>query len=130
MKNLKAIRTSKGISQAELSRRTGIRRQNLCDFEKGRTGGTIETALKIAKALNVGLDELCGEEITTQPKTNIEQPKTNIEKIKSLNIRKMAEFLCEGIFCPYEICIQRKETKLQCSCKNCIMKWLQLEVAQ
>ena len=121
MKNLKAIRKSKGISQAELGRKTGICRQNICEYEKGRSGGTIESALRIAKALNVSLDELCGEEIT------IQAPKTNVEKIKACNIAEMSELLNEGMFCPHNICIQRITT-FRGSCVRCIMNWLQGEI--
>ena len=122
MKNLKAIRTSKGISQAELGRRTGICRQNICEYEKGRSSGTVDTALKIAKALNVSLDELCGEKIT------IQAPKTNIEKIKTYNIKDMTEFLNRNMFCPFRTCIQRNESGAQYSCKDCIGRWLQSEI--
>ena len=121
MKNLKAIRTSKGISQAELSRMTGIGRERLSDCENGRAGATIKTALRIAKALNVSLDELVDGEIT------IQEPKTNIERFKAYNIKEMAEFLNDRAFCPHRICIQRT-SNFQGSCKACIMKWLQSEI--
>ena len=124
MKNLKAIRTSKGISQAELGRKTGICRQNICEYEKGRSGGTIESALRIAKALNVSLDELCGEEIT------IQAPKTNIEKLKTYNVKEMGEFLNRRMFCPFRTCIRNGESGVQYSCKDCIMIWLQSEIKQ
>lgn len=50
-----------GLSQGELSRRTGIPTTRLSEFENGvRTDMTLSTALKLARALGMSLDALAG----------------------------------------------------------------------
>ena len=50
-----------GLSQGELSRRTGIHTTRLSEFENGvRTDMTLSTALKLARALGMSLDALAG----------------------------------------------------------------------
>ena len=42
-----------GISQKELAEKVGISQSFLCDIEQGRSKPSIDTALKIAEALNI-----------------------------------------------------------------------------
>ena len=50
-----------GMSQLELARLTGMPQARLSEFEHGvRTEMTVSTALKIARALGVGIDYLAG----------------------------------------------------------------------
>ena len=42
-----------GISQKELADKIGISQSFLCDIEQGRSKPSIDTALKIAEALNI-----------------------------------------------------------------------------
>jgi DNA-binding XRE family transcriptional regulator len=49
---IESIRKCDEISQAELARRIGVSKQNLCDLEKGRKTASIERAVKFAHALN------------------------------------------------------------------------------
>ena len=50
---IKDRREQLGISQKELASRCEIAQSTLCDIEKGRSKPSIDTALKIAKALDV-----------------------------------------------------------------------------
>ena len=58
--NLRNIRLNRGLSVPELSRESGVPIRTIEDLEK-RNDGRISTALKLAKALNVTMDELCKE---------------------------------------------------------------------
>jgi transcriptional regulator with XRE-family HTH domain len=50
-----------GMSQLDLARLTGMPQARLSEFEHGvRTEMTVSTALKIARALGVGIDYLAG----------------------------------------------------------------------
>jgi len=50
---------SRGISQSELSEKSGVSRSIINGLETGRTSVTkTDTLLKIARALNVTVDEL------------------------------------------------------------------------
>ena len=50
---IKDKREQLGISQKELASRCEIAQSTLCDIEQGRSKASIDTALKIAKALDV-----------------------------------------------------------------------------
>ena len=54
---IKAIRMSKGRTQAQLSEMTGIQRSNLSRLENGKTNPNIETLSKIAIALDTTMAE-------------------------------------------------------------------------
>jgi transcriptional regulator with XRE-family HTH domain len=57
--NVKEIRMAKGLSVAALAALTGIHRRTLEDIEK-RGDCMASNAVKLASALGVTLDELCG----------------------------------------------------------------------
>ncbi|HSA59267.1 MAG TPA: helix-turn-helix transcriptional regulator [bacterium] len=54
-------RAARGLSQKELSERTGIARSNLIDLELGRRDCTVGTLLKLAKALGTTPGQLLDE---------------------------------------------------------------------
>lgn len=51
-------RLKQGITQAELAELVGIARVSILSIEKGRHIPTIETALRLQRALQVSLEEL------------------------------------------------------------------------
>lgn len=51
--NIKERREQLGISQKELAEKVRISQSFLCDIEQGRSKPSIDTALKIAEALNI-----------------------------------------------------------------------------
>ena len=55
-----AFRKQQGLSQGIISQRTGIDPSYLSRLEKGRVHPTVRTALRIAEALRVSLDEILG----------------------------------------------------------------------
>lgn len=57
-KNLKRIRTEKGITQGDIVRTLGISRSFVSNIENGKTNPTLSTISNIAKALSVSTDEL------------------------------------------------------------------------
>jgi predicted transcriptional regulator len=58
--NLKAIRLERGLSVPALVSLSGVSRRTIQEIEK-RDACTVETAIKLADALGVTLDELCRE---------------------------------------------------------------------
>lgn len=58
---LKEIRTQKKISVPKLVEMTGISRRTIQDIEK-RNDCLVSNAKKLAKALDVTLDELCADD--------------------------------------------------------------------
>ena len=61
MKNLRKIRERQGLFQWQLGEKRGISQVAISAIET-RESCSIEMACKLADALNVSLDELCGRE--------------------------------------------------------------------
>ncbi|GAA4860218.1 XRE family transcriptional regulator [Kitasatospora terrestris] len=56
--NLKRVRTRKGLSLSELSRRSGIGKATLSQLESGTGNPTIETVFSLARELDVPISDL------------------------------------------------------------------------
>jgi putative transcriptional regulator len=56
--SLKEIRMKLGITQAELAELVGVARVSIISIEKGHFIPTIETALRIGKALDVPIEQI------------------------------------------------------------------------
>jgi len=56
--NLKRIRIEKGISQVDIAQSLNVSRGFISNIENGKTNPTLLTITSIAKALNVGIDEM------------------------------------------------------------------------
>ena len=57
-KNLKRIRTAKGISQGEIGRILDVDKVFVSNIENGKTNPTLATIAKLAKAVGVSVGEL------------------------------------------------------------------------
>ena len=57
-KNLRRIRTEKGMSQGDICRALNLDRAHICNIENGKQNPTLDTIAKIAKALGVKSDQL------------------------------------------------------------------------
>ncbi len=60
-KQLQRVREEKGVSQAKLAKAAGIPVGTLRNLEQGRRVPRLDTAIKLAEALGVSLDELTTE---------------------------------------------------------------------
>ena len=65
MLRIEEIRKRAGITQAELSRRIEVSQGFVSDMENGKAVPSLDTLVRIAKALNCTLDEL----VITEPET-------------------------------------------------------------
>ena len=59
--NIRVFRKKKGFTQAELSKEAELSRNTIVNFETGRRDPRIKDLRKIAKALNVSVEELISE---------------------------------------------------------------------
>jgi transcriptional regulator with XRE-family HTH domain len=58
-KNLRKMREAKGLSQEKLARMSDVANNTIIKIESGKNQNpTLDTLKKIAKALDIGLDEL------------------------------------------------------------------------
>jgi len=56
--NMKKIRTEKGMSQGDICRELGLDRAYISNVENGKQNLTISTMEKVAKVLEVGVNQL------------------------------------------------------------------------
>jgi len=104
--NLRAIRERRGLSQAELWRRSGVAQPSISEIETGHRGAQIRTLTKLADALGVPVAELFREEtppkVPPPPKTPLtDEPEsefdarfgaTDLESAEALREKVGAEF--------------------------------------
>ncbi|OHA00494.1 MAG: DNA-binding protein [Candidatus Sungbacteria bacterium RIFCSPHIGHO2_02_FULL_47_11] len=57
-KNMKRIRTKKGMSQGDIARALEVDRGYISNIENGKKNPTLATVARIANALDVSADEL------------------------------------------------------------------------
>ncbi|MFR6472101.1 MAG: helix-turn-helix domain-containing protein [Turicibacter sanguinis] len=62
MSKIKKILIEKGIKQGELAKLVGVSAQTISDFINGKHDVASRTLYKIAKVLNVSMEELIEEE--------------------------------------------------------------------
>lgn len=55
---LREVRESKGMTQSELSKLSGVHRVNISKYEAGKSMFTLPVAERLAAALGVTVDEL------------------------------------------------------------------------
>ena len=55
---LRQVRTEKGLTQVELSRKSGVSRSKISQYESGQMFPQIPTLLKLAKVLDCTLNDL------------------------------------------------------------------------
>ncbi len=55
---VKEFRAKKGLTQEELAKRVGVRRETIVFLEQGKYNPSLKLALNIAKELKVPIDEL------------------------------------------------------------------------
>lgn len=69
--NLKKYRTLKEFSQDELAKKAGVHVTHLSRYERGLSTPSLEVAFKIAKTLEISIDELAHSEQTEKMEQTI-----------------------------------------------------------
>ena len=62
MTNLRKLKDERNLTTQELAKMVGVTQQMINYMELGKRKGSVKTNLKLAKILNVTLEELIGEE--------------------------------------------------------------------
>lgn len=57
-RNLKHLRTEKGITQGDIARSLGVSRGFVSNIENGKTNPTLATITKLAKSIDVSVVDL------------------------------------------------------------------------
>lgn len=64
LKEIRYSRKKQGLSQEQLAKMSGLSRYTIMNFESGKRDPRIKDLRKIAKALNVSIEELISENET------------------------------------------------------------------
>ena len=64
LKEIRKTRKKQGLSQEQLAKMSGLSRYTIMNFETGKRDPRIKDLRKIAKALNVSIEELISENET------------------------------------------------------------------
>ena len=64
LKKIRYLRKKQGLSQEQLAKMSGLSRYTIINFESGKRDPRIKDLRKIAKALNVSIEELISENET------------------------------------------------------------------
>lgn len=81
MKNLRAIRMAKGLTQAEVARELNISRQAYYNYETGKREADYETLLRLGELLGVSVEDL----IRNDPNVLENQNQEEAEKKETLS---------------------------------------------
>lgn len=73
--NVQRLRRAQGLSQEELSFRSGFTRAYLSGLESGRRNPTVVSLWKLAEALNTEMEELIRRPFTEASQKDQKQPK-------------------------------------------------------
>jgi len=95
-KRLKKTRKDKGFTQKQLSETTGINISQINRWETGLTQPALEGAVKLAKALHVGIDDLVFGENDRTPKGKMKLLFEAVEQLKPTDqesIKEMVEMM-------------------------------------
>lgn len=92
---LRAARTAKELSQAELANKVGIHITNISRYERGENKPTTEVLSKIANALGVTTDYLMAGTINDQASTAITDKEllSQFKKVEALPKEKKVIFM-------------------------------------
>ncbi|MFN0082706.1 MAG: helix-turn-helix domain-containing protein [Ferruginibacter sp.] len=81
-KKIATLRKEKGFSQDELAKKVGIISITIGRYERDEINPSVDTAAKIAEALNVSLDYLVGNADTVLEKSMVKKI-TDIQKLST-----------------------------------------------
>ena len=71
------MRTARGLSQADLGERANLNDKYLGELERGEGNPSLEVLMKLAKALDIDLATLVGDDLT---RTDREQLRTELQR--------------------------------------------------
>jgi transcriptional regulator with XRE-family HTH domain len=90
--NLKRLRVEKGISQEDMAKKIKIHANHLSRYERGLSAPSIEVVEKMAKLLDVSIDELVSGSVNERIEKNLaDRELLNIfQKVQSLEPPQLA----------------------------------------
>lgn len=84
-KNLKYLRTKKGISQLNLAEKIGKDQSSIAYWESGKAEPTLENVIKIADTLQVPIEDFVGKDLTTMDEFSFNKTQVLFDKYDRLS---------------------------------------------
>ncbi len=85
-KNIKKLRSLKGLSQSEFAALFDLSRANIGSYEEGRAQPKIDAATRIANYFSIGLDDFVNKELSVNDLSGFNELKEN--EIRTLNFKE------------------------------------------
>lgn len=92
-RRFREIRTSKGITQADVATETGLTRQSVANIELGRQRFMLHTFFDVARALGVSPAELLPSDGGIEMSADLQQ---DLQKVESPTARRFAESILQS----------------------------------
>jgi len=97
--NLRRIRLSKNMTQANLGKLIYLTGQAISRWEKGETSPDVDTLIQLAKAFDVDANTLLGSNLSEKPLSLIVNNHEPLEEVTHIIIRKMVTSFLMTIVC-------------------------------
>lgn len=97
VRNLKALRLSKGLSQQQLADVIGTTQQSINKYENHSTEPDIDTLIRLADYFEITVDELVGHVVTDGPSPLEKTIPTHKESLFLQDLRKLTRDEQESI---------------------------------
>jgi len=91
-RRFREVRTSKGITQADVAAETGLSRQSVANIEVGRQRFMLHTLFDVARALGVGPDELLPLEGVVDMSVDL---RVALQKVERASARRFAQSILQ-----------------------------------
>ena len=104
-KNLKFLRSQKGISQQYLADRLKLDRSTISRWENNEMDATVENAIQVADILQVSIDDMIGRDLTIENNRKLDQLDILYSKTKDIlsdDDRATMEFIMQKTIDNYE----------------------------
>ena len=89
---LREVREKRGYKQVDLARRTGIPPSAVSQFETGRREPSLRTVSKLADALGVTVDFLCGRPVQEASRGEVRDLLGYARGMRSRDLKVLLEF--------------------------------------
>ena len=90
-KNIKSIRKSRNLTQANLSEIVDISKNYLCDIERGTKSPSFKTVLKIADALEVDINRITGDTTIVGKQENLSDLSKRLLDLPDIEYRRIVK---------------------------------------
>ena len=90
-KRIRRARMDNGMTQGELASEAHVGANYVPRLERGELVPSVETAFRIARALGLSLDELCGRPVLRADGQDVHEAMGRLERVDAAVLRRVAD---------------------------------------